>query len=187
VPQPRDRHPQQHHLATFTVVALLVVLGDLATKDLAVALLGDGGASLGAVGHALGERIRLTVVGNTHGAFGMSLGPHTWNVNVGLTLGAIALMVPVCRDLARIDAAAPRALGLIAGAAAGNLVSLLTSPFGVPDFIAVDRGGGRELVLNVADVAAYVGIVLMIGVALSIVRHLRDGEPAPATRRVRRD
>ena len=169
-------HREQQHLANFTAVALLVVLGDLVTKELAVWLLADGGASLGALGRALGERVRFTLLANTQGAFGMSLGPHTWNVNVGLTLAAIALMAPVCRDLARVDASAPRSLGLIAGAAGGNLVSLLTPPHGVPDFIAVERGGGHELVFNVADVAAYVGIVLMARVALAILRHLREDE-----------
>ncbi|HET7458202.1 MAG TPA: signal peptidase II [Gemmatimonadaceae bacterium] len=173
--------PQRdQHLATFTAVALLVVFGDLVTKDLAVALLADGGSSLGALGHALGERVRLTVLANAQGAFGMSYGPHTWSVNVGLTLASIALMAPVCGALARVHAGAPRSLGLIAGAAGGNLISLLTSPHGVPDFIAVDRGGGHELVFNVADVAAYVGILLMARVALAIVQHLREGERATA-------
>jgi lipoprotein signal peptidase len=174
-------HREQQHLSIFTAVALAVVLGDLVTKDLAVALLADGGSSLGAFGHALGERVRLTVLANSQGAFGLSFGPHTWNVNVGLTLAAIALMAPVCRDLARVHASAPHTLGLIAGAAGGNLVSLLTSPHGVPDFIAFDRGGGHELVFNVADVAAYVGIVLMVRVALALLRHLRAGDSAPAT------
>jgi lipoprotein signal peptidase len=173
-------HREQQHLANFTAVALIVVLGDLVTKELAVWLLADGGASLGALGRALGERVRFTLLANTQGAFGMSLGPHTWNVNVGLTLAAIALMAPVCRDLARVDASAPRSLGLIAGAAGGNLVSLLTPPHGVPDFIAVEHGGGHELVFNVADVAAYVGIILMARVALAIVRHLREGERGAA-------
>jgi lipoprotein signal peptidase len=171
---------EQHHLSNFTAVALLVVLGDLVTKDLAVALLADGGVSLGALGHALGERVRLTVLANTQGAFGLSFGPHTWNVNVGLTFAAIALMAPVCRDLARIHSSAPQTLGLIAGAAGGNLVSLLTPPHGVPDFIAWDHGGGHELVFNVADVAAYVGIVLMARVALALLRHLRQGEQPTA-------
>ena len=46
-------------------------------------------------------------------------------------LSAIILIAPTCRDLARIDAWAPCTLGLIAGGAGGNLVSLLTSPAGV--------------------------------------------------------
>ena len=173
------QHRDQQHLANFTAVALVVVFGDLVTKELAVALLADGGHSLGALGQALGERVRLTVLANTQGAFGLSFGPHTWNVNVALTLGAIVLMAPVCRDLARIHASAPQTLGLIAGAAGGNLLSLLTPPHGVPDFIAIDHGGGHELVLNFADVAAYLGILLMIRVALAILRHLRQGERIP--------
>jgi lipoprotein signal peptidase len=167
-------HREQQHLANFTAVALLVVLGDLVTKELAVWLLADGGASLGAFGRALGDRVRFTLLANTQGAFGMSLGPHTWSVNVGLTLAAIVLMAPVCRDLARVDASAPRSLGLIAGAAGGNLVSLVTSTRGVTDFIAIEHGAGRELVLNFADVAAYSGLVLMVPLGLAIVRRLRE-------------
>jgi len=165
----RDRH-----LTTFTAVALLVVLGDLATKEIAVAFLDDGGASLGALGAWLGSHVRLVLVGNTRSAFGASLGPHTWAINVGVTLGAIVLIAPVCRELARLDARAPQSLGLIAGAAGGNLFSLVTSPWGVPDFIAIDHGGGRELVLNVADVAAYAGLVLMLPLGAAILRRLRE-------------
>lgn len=166
----RDRHI----LTRFTLVALLVVLGDLATKQIAVSLLGDGAASFGALGQVLGERVRLVVVGNTESAFGIALGPHTWGVNVALTLAAILLIAPVCRELARFDARAPQTLGLIAGAAGGNLVSLVTSTRGVTDFIAIEHGAGRELVFNLADVAAYAGLVLMVPLGLAIVRQLRE-------------
>ena len=175
----RDRH-----LTTLTAVALVVLLGDLATKELAVALFADGGASLGALGRLLGERVRLTVVANDQSAFGIALGPHTWGINVALTLGAILLILPVCRELARLDPRAPRALGLIAGAAGGNLVSMLVSPAGVPDFIAIEHAGGRELVLNVADVAAYTGLVLMVPLGLAVLRRVREAraEAARASR-----
>ena len=165
---------RDQHLTRFTFVALLVVLGDLVTKQVAVSLLGDGASSLGALGGMLGERVRLVVVANTQSAFGISLGAHTWGVNVALTLAAILLIAPVCRELARLDARAPQTLGLIAGAAGGNLVSLVTSSRGVTDFIAIEHRAGRELVLNFADVAAYTGLILMIPLGLAIVRQLRE-------------
>ena len=177
----RDRH-----LTRFTLVALLVAFGDLVTKQLAVDLLGAGGASLGALGHVLGERVRLVVVGNTQSAFGIALGPHTWGVNVALTLAAILLIAPVCRELASFDSRAPQSLGLIAGAAGGNLLSLVTSSRGVTDFIAIDHGAGHELVFNFADVAAYTGIVLMVPVGFAILRRLRETR-ALATSPVARD
>lgn len=166
---------RERHLATLATVALLVVIADLGTKWLAVSWLAGGDASLGAIGGAIGERIRLVLVANPRGAFGVGFGPHTHGINVALTSLALVLVVRVCRELARIDSDAPRALGLIAGAAGGNLVSLLTSPGGVPDFLAIDRGGGRELVLNLADVAAYAGLVLMARVTVLLVRRMRAG------------
>ena len=173
----RDRH-----LMRFTFVALLVVFGDLLTKQVAVALLGDAPTSLGALGGLVGERVRLVVVGNTESAFGVSLGPHTWTVNVALTIAAILLILPVCRELARLDERAPQTLGLIAGAAGGNLVSLVTSSRGVTDFIAIEHGAGRELVLNFADVAAYMGLVLMVPLGLAILRRLRETRAVGAVR-----
>jgi lipoprotein signal peptidase len=165
----QQRVARERHLATLATVALLVVLADLATKWLAVAWLADGEASLG----PLGERVRLVLVANARGAFSLGLGPHTHGINVALTSLAILLAGRVCRELARIDSLAPRALGLIAGAAAGNLVSLLTSPGGVPDFLAIDHGGGHELVLNLADVAAYAGLALLVRATVLLVRRIR--------------
>ena len=161
---------RERHTTTFLAVALVVVLGDLVTKQLAVAhLAGEAGTLM-----ALGERLRFALTHNDAGAFGLSLGPNTFGINVGLTLSALVLIGPTCRELARIDAWAPCTLGLIAGGAGGNLVSLLTSPAGVADFIAVDRGGGHELVFNLADVAAYAGLLLMVRVGYALVVRLRS-------------
>jgi lipoprotein signal peptidase len=122
------------------------------------------------------ERFRFAVVHNDAAAFGLSAGAYTWPLNLALTLAAIVLMVPVARDLARIDDAAPRALGLIVGGALGNFASLLFSPPGVVDFISIGFGAHSNLVLNVADVAAYVGLAMMPAPASSswrksVVRH----------------
>ena len=46
------------------------------------------------------------------------------------------------------------------------------------DFIAIEHGAGRELVLNFADVAAYTGLVLMLPLGLAILRQLRGARAA---------
>lgn len=135
-------------------VAFLVALGDLLTKQLAVLMLS---------GHDVmyASWMRLTLVHNDAGALGYSFGPHTFAINVFVKTGAILLMVVASKDLARIDAQAPVALGFIVGAALGNLGSLVLHPAGVVDFMAFSMGTGRELVLNAADIAAYVGLALL--------------------------
>ena len=71
-----------------------------------------------------------------------------------------------------MDGGAPYALALIGGAALGSLLSLLASPAGVIDFVAIDYGG-RELVLNLADVAAYLGLAFLARTAWAVLRALR--------------
>jgi lipoprotein signal peptidase len=163
-------------------VALLVAGGDWLTKTAASQAV-DGEL-------VLTERLRFAVVHNDAAAFGLSIGAYTWQLNLAITLAAIVFMIPVSRDLARIDNAAPRALGLIMGGALGNLISLIASPQGVVDFISVSMGAGAELVLNVADLAAYIGLALMTRTAFLIVAELRvSARPLPVAltdvRRVR--
>ena len=160
--------PRERFASGFGMVALLVLAGDALTKELAVRFVPAGGATLG----VFESTVRLLPVYNDRGAFGMGLGDYTWQVGAFLMIGTIALIVRVCRELGAIDPWAPRILGLIAGAAAGNLFSLFTSPTGVPDFLAV-RIGGAELVMNMADIAAYVGMVLLARTAMVIVARLR--------------
>lgn len=135
-------------------IAVVVASFDLATKAVAERALRDTTPTFeSAVGFAL--------VHNAQGAFGWTAGAYTWQVNFALTLAAIAFMLPVSRELARADRAAPLALGLILGGALGNLVSMLTSPAGVVDFLALNFDSWG-VVLNVADVAAYVGLAMIL-------------------------
>ncbi|SRR5579883_398093 len=168
-PRPAGRHSP---LVALAVCATAVAIADLVTKQLAAALLtGRGGipVPLPLVGHA----VRLAMVLNDKSAFGVSLGPYTWHINLLLTLLALVLSVVLCRALAMLDVWAPIMLGLIAGAAAGNLVSLVASPHGVLDFIAVQSGGGSELVFNVADVAAILGVMLVLRTVWTVARAIR--------------
>jgi lipoprotein signal peptidase len=174
--------PRDPATTAFGGVALLVAFGDILTKQIAMTLVPPSGMTLG----VLPERIRLLPVLNDQAAFGIGLGTYTWEINVVVTLATIVLIMRVCRDLAAIDPWAPRILGLIAGAALGNLISLTASPAGVPDFMALTLAGGREIVMNFADIAAYLGIALMGKLVLSILRAMRVAkEWDPRTRRAR--
>lgn len=138
-------------------ISVLVAAGDAVTKSCAAAWL---------AGHSADDTlVGLALVHNDQGAFGLSVGAYTWQLNLALTLAAIALVVPVCRALAQVDGRAPDALGLIAGGALGNLLSLILSPFGVLDFIALSTGPGTSIVLNAADIAAYVGLAMLVRTA----------------------
>ncbi|HET7583716.1 MAG TPA: signal peptidase II [Gemmatimonadaceae bacterium] len=163
-------------VAVLALVAGAVLAGDLFTKSLAVLW----AESPRAPSLALGRLLRVTLVYNNHSAFSVSIGSGTWRVNVLLTVLALVLLVPICRDLAVIDRRSTVALGLIGGAGLGNLLSLLTSPLGVVDFLALNTGGGRELVMNFADIAAYAGVLLLLPTGGRLVSALR------AQRRVRR-
>jgi lipoprotein signal peptidase len=172
MPHPRERRPLVHRLATnpvshgatFAAMAALVVVGDLATKWLAVVLWSGETQSL------LGGRLAIQVVYNTVGAFSTSLGHLTWEINVATTVMAILLSSAVSSRLAALDATAPATLGLVAGAGMGNLASLLGSSAGVPDFLALNDGRGGALVFNLADVAAYLGIACCLRLAWTLIR-----------------
>lgn len=147
-------------------LAAVVALGDLVTKQLAVLWIGS-------LEPGVSSAVRFGVVHNDKGAFGLTVGNYTWEVSLALTLAAIALIVPVAKDLSGIDERAPMALGLVAGGAIGNLVSLIVSRAGVVDFIAIQRADGAGIVLNVADVAAYAGVVMLMRTAYLVVAAIR--------------
>ncbi len=161
--------------ATATAVAVI----DLATKQIASFVLGtQGDVSIPLIHQA----VRLRVILNDQSAFGVSLGPYTWHINLVLTTVALLLCLSLCRALAVIDHWSPVMLGLITGAATGNLVSLISSPEGVPDFIAVRSAQGHELVFNLADVAAVIGVALLIRTTWAVARalaHPRSNAPGP--------
>lgn len=154
------------YLVVLGRIALLVAVGDWLTKAVASRYVGSDAL-------IFTERLRFAVVHNDGTAFGLSAGSITWQLNLALTLAAIALMLPVARDLARIDDAAPRALGLIVGGALGNFASLVLGPPGVVDFISVAVNPHSDFVLNVADIAAYVGLAMMVRTGFLIVNEMR--------------
>jgi lipoprotein signal peptidase len=152
----------------FAACALGVAAADLVTKHLAATLLGDRDLPL----HLFGNSVHLAVVLNNRGAYGLSFGPYTWHLNLIFTFIAIVLSMLLCRALTVLDGWAPLVLGLIAGAATGNLVSLLFSRGGVVDFVAVRDGTGNALVFNLADFAAMIGLVLITRSAWTVTREI---------------
>jgi lipoprotein signal peptidase len=153
-------------MAVLARIALLVAVGDWVTKAVALRLL--AGEPI-----VVSQGFRFALLHNDGTAFGWSAGAYTWQLNLALTLVSILLMIPVASDLARIDKAAPRALGLILGGAVGNFASLLASPQGVVDFMSVSLGGEAALVFNLADLAAYVGLAMMLRTGFLIVTEMR--------------
>lgn len=160
-------------LSKLVKVAALVAAGDLATKWLASIIWAGNPVRVN-------DWISMAVIHNHGTAFGLSFGAYTWYLNLALTVGTIAFIIPVTRDLSSIDSSAPRALGLIMGAAVGNLASLLLPPPGVMDFIAVNWRPGHSLVLNVADVAAYTGLAMILRTGVRIAAALRRESGAVA-------
>jgi len=158
--------PSRSPLIPLARVATLVALGDLLTKQVALLWVGTLEPRVSGLVH-------FGVVHNDKGAFGLTAGDYTFELSLALTLAALVLIMPVARDLARIDDRSSAALGLIAGGAIGNLVSLLLSPAGVVDFIAVQRADGAGIVLNVADVAAYAGVVMLMRTTAMVIAAMR--------------
>jgi len=171
-------HEPNRHLSILARIAIGVAAVDWLTKALAARIAGVEPI-------ALTSWLRVHVVHNDGTAFGLSAGAYTWQLNLVLTIAAIALMLPVSRDLARIDKSAPRALGLITGGALGNLASLLLSPPGVVDFIAVPVSARSEFVLNLADVAAYIGFAMLVRTGFLIVEEMRYAAQQKSTVQVR--
>lgn len=150
---------------TFLPVVALAVTADLATKAWAVAALSGGR-------HALFSWLSLALVYNGASAGGVWLGESTRAINFVATGVVVALLVAIVPALARIDRRSTVALALAAGGGVGNLVSLAEGGRGVPDFIAIHHAVG-SWVINVADVALLVGLVLLMRTVVVMVRTLR--------------
>jgi hypothetical protein len=56
----------------------------------------------------------------------------------------------------------------------------LLTPAGVVDFIAIQRADGAGIVLNVADVAAYAGVVMLMRTAALVIAAIRRNRESAA-------
>ena len=152
----------------------LVAAVDLSSKLVATRLLADGGIRV------FGP-VDLALTYNRGSALGLSFGPYTWLLNVVTTAAALVLVAVAVRALSAVDRRAPVALGLIGGAALGNLTSLLVPPAGVADFIAVQVGSLGRVIMNAADIAAYVGLAMLLRSVLLVHRAIALRRTATAT------
>lgn len=169
--------PVDGSATTLSVVAAGVALADLLTKQVAVTRL-TAGPDI-----ELGDSIRLALFHNHGLAWGLSGGGQALAITLAGTALLLLAVAAVRRSLAAVDPSSPRMLGLIVGAAIGNAASLFVWPAGAPDFIALDTGAGSEAVVNVADVALFVGLALCCRstwrIALAL-RAERDRRPSLA-------
>jgi signal peptidase II len=162
---------------TLAVTALIAVVLDVVTKQLAVERLADGRSV-----RLLGGTVYLVLTRNSGAAF--SLGQGYTVVFPVITLGVVGWIVWMARRLRSVPWAV--AFGLVLGGALGNLGDRLfraPGPFlgHVVDFISVFDDAGRAFpVFNIADSALSVGVAL--AVLLEVTGRRRDGTRAPATR-----
>ena len=163
------------------VVAVLAYLTDQLSKIVALDVLADGDPR-----PFVGELIRFKLIGNPGAA--LSLGAsNTW-VMTGIALAVLVAIIVVARQLG--SRAWAVALGLLLGAAIGNLTDRFVRPPGggqghVVDFIDYNRW----FIGNVADIwivsaAGLIIILALLGIGVDGRRdHGRGASPTPPTTR----
>jgi lipoprotein signal peptidase len=159
-------------LARCATVAAGVLAIDLVSKLAAVTLL--AGRDVPLAGGAW-----LTTYYNDTFARGLVLGQWTTAATLALAVLVLALTWRACAPLARHDLLAPVALGLLAGATVGNALDFVRTGRGAVDFLAVPTAEGA-IIFNLADVAAYVGVVLLARTAVVLARAVVAERRAPA-------
>ena len=108
-----------------------------------------------------GDWLRLTLVYNPGAAFGLHLGPYSRWIFLGLTLGALVILIRLYHHTADTDRWRALAVALVTSGAIGNLIDRVISPRGVVDFIDVGVNGMRWPTFNVADMAVSTGALLL--------------------------
>ncbi len=164
----------QRILLRYLGVAFLAAAIDWLTKLLVVQRFGVEG------GLPISDRFSLLVMFNEGSAGGVMVGPYTWQLNVLVTVVALALITSIVRQLVLVDPRASLALGLVAGGALGNMGSMVLGPPGVADFFAIRLSPDTTIVMNVADAFLWTGALLLIPVAVRLVQAIRT-EKRPAT------
>jgi len=150
------------------LVGLGVAAADLASKAVAVGMLGDRVVELAPL-------LRLFVARNA-----ATVGWSGQAFQLAATGVLLLLIFLVIRNLAERDPDAPLAMGLLAGAAVGNLASALGSSYGVVDFIAIGTEGGA-IVANLADLTVLAGLALLIRTVYRLARLLGNPARSPSS------
>lgn len=150
-------------IALLAVLATIVVVFDLITKIIAVALLTPYEPT-----PILGGVVYFTLIRNPGAAFGMA-DSMTWL----LSLIVIAVIVAIIRMAKRLRSTAwAVSLGLILGGALGNLIDRIFRSPGflrghVVDFVSLFEPRGEHFaIFNVADSAITIGGILLVITAL---------------------
>jgi len=143
---------------TLVIVAVAILIADLVTKIIAVAVIEPGDPI-----EIIGETVTFKLVRNSGAAFSMATG-YTWV----LTIVALAAVVGIVRYSSRLGSIWwAVGLGLVLGGALGNLIDRMFRSPGVlrghvVDFVSI----GWWPVFNVADSAVVCGAVLLVGLTL---------------------
>jgi signal peptidase II len=143
--------------AVFWPVLVVVVLLDQVTKAIAASVLPPNGFPQAVVGNGL----RFALVYNPGAAFGLYLGSLSRWIFMGLTGGALVILIRLYRQTSAHDVMRTLAITLVTAGALGNLIDRLRSDLGVVDFIDVGFGLHRWPTFNVADMAVSGGAFLL--------------------------
>ena len=171
--------PPRRRLRLLLTVAAVVLIADIITKVLAVALLTPGVPV-----PIIGDTVTWTLVRNSGAAFSMATG-YTWVLTL-VAMGVVAGIIWMGRRLVSPWWAV--GLGLILGGALGNLVDRFFRSPGplrghVVDFLSI----GWWPVFNVADPAVVGGAILLVALSIfgydfdSLQRRTADGKPGPGS------
>lgn len=155
--------PARRRVRLLATIALVIVLLDLVTKIIAVAVLEPGVSP-----SILGGLVHFTLIRNAGAAFSLATGA-TWV----LALIAIGVVVVIIRMAPRLQSTAwAVSLGLVLGGAVGNLIDRIFRSPGflrghVVDFVSVFGPNAEYFpIFNVADSAITVGGITLVVTAL---------------------
>jgi signal peptidase II len=153
----RERPAAARRWAVFLGLAAAVALADQLTKAVVVQAFPQST-------QILGDLLRITIVRNTGGIFGL-LGDSALVLAAASTVVIALIVLYQAREGTRQHWLLSVALGLLLGGALGNLTDRLRLGY-VVDFVDAGIGGLRWYTFNVADSAISISIVLLIGLAL---------------------
>jgi signal peptidase II len=148
----------------FCGLALVIVIADQLSKAWIV-------ANIDRPTPVIGDFVRLTIVHNSGGIFGL-FGASAPLLALASTLVIALIVFYQAREGVRYHWLLSGALGLLLGGALGNLIDRLRLGY-VIDFVDAGIGATRWYTFNVADSAISVSMVLLIGISLFGDRVLR--------------
>lgn len=148
-------------------VIISVVLLDVISKKVAVALLAPSGAP-----HmVIGDVLRFSLVYNPGAAFGLYLGDYSRWIFMALTFGALIILWRLYQQTESHELMRVLAISMVSAGAIGNLIDRIASEHGVVDFIDVGFGLHRWPTFNVADMAVSGGAFLLAWVLWGEEQH----------------